>query len=588
MTSEPLRAPEGHAVLIGISNYGDPEFPPIPAAANSLNGMLALLTDPQLCGWRPDQVTVIRDARDSARLAQQLRRVARATSGPLLIYYVGHGTAISTGELCLILADTDGEDADLTGLEYTKVKRILLESPASVKVVILDCCYSGRAIEALGSAEADQLARLSDVRGVYTLTAADSLAHVVSPDLQATSPTSFTGQLLALVRAGLPGGPEQLTLADLYPHLRQQLAAQELPRPNQSGTDTADRFIFTRNAATQTEGPDTATRTPTGSVLSAPRRERPSRLGPHQTRRRRSILMIIGTLLALAAIFTATLALTPPRHTAANHTGGEADRSATPAQQGLINAPSLYPTPNCATPTNSSSSETPASSASSTTSATGVVLLPPPADSWRLNNASAGPVTTVTDVGALLHGVGGVSWHTGDRFSPDALFDGRTGELSACSAVLFPWRDFTISFWAKPTGKGGMLVAQDAHDSASFMVYEDGSTGRWIFAMAKSDTATWNFDYYPGPFAKLNAWTQMTVTYDYSSEEMRLYVNGAIQVIGHHAPLGVPLGDFNIGADYLAGDALGEHFAGQIADVRVWTTWLPPDLVGTLATSNSP
>ncbi|HSZ29736.1 MAG TPA: tetratricopeptide repeat protein, partial [Pseudonocardiaceae bacterium] len=236
------------AILIGVAAYDDPAFTPIPAARNSLTGMRDLLADPTLCGWPHETITVLDDPAHPGHLARQIRDLARDTSDVLLLYYVGHGQLTPRGELCLTVTDTVAADPDYTGLLFPWIKDALRESPARVKLVILDCCYAGQAIEALSSP--DDIADLAHTNGSYTLTATtrNQTAHVSPLDQQETTCTSFTGQLIALARAGIPDGPPELTLNTLYPYLRQRLVALGLPQPNQRGTDTADRYVFATNA----------------------------------------------------------------------------------------------------------------------------------------------------------------------------------------------------------------------------------------------------------------------------------------------------------------------------------------------------
>jgi uncharacterized protein YegL len=167
------------------------------------------------------------------------------TNDVLLVYFVGHGTIGRRSQLYLTLTDTEEGDEDLTGMEYSKVRDVLYDSAARVKIVILDCCYSGRAIESLAAKIAD----IADIRGTYVLTASDTTAHVVPLEQQSSRATSFTEELTAVVRAGIPGGPAMLSLTALYPHLRRRLQARGLPAPNQHNVDQADRFDFTCNAA---------------------------------------------------------------------------------------------------------------------------------------------------------------------------------------------------------------------------------------------------------------------------------------------------------------------------------------------------
>jgi glycine betaine/choline ABC-type transport system substrate-binding protein len=247
MNPDPPDYSHSKAILIGTSAYHDKGFLPLPAAANSLKGLQEILVDPQLCMWPTDRVTALPDPADVRRLVANLRRWARETDDVLLLYFVGHGTITPRGELCLAVSDTEVNDPDITGIEYERVRSALLDSPARIKVVILDCCHSGRAIQAL-SHPAD-IADITDVRGVYTITASDHAAHVLPLGQQTGACTSFTGEFLDLIRTGIPDGPETLTLNMIYCQLRTRLHRRKLPAPNQRGTDTAGEFGFTRNAA---------------------------------------------------------------------------------------------------------------------------------------------------------------------------------------------------------------------------------------------------------------------------------------------------------------------------------------------------
>ncbi|MBM7774748.1 hypothetical protein JOD54_004952 [Actinokineospora baliensis] len=250
---------DSHAVLIGVSAYEYTEFPPVRAARNSVEGMRALLTDPALCGWPADRVTVILNPTSVADLASRVADLAEATTGVLLFYYVGHGVLSSRAELCLTVTSTRPNRPRISGLPWDVVAEVLRESPARLRLAIVDCCFAGQAIEALAAADGPTLADLVHVEGTYTLTATtrNRVAHVPPPDQQDSACTSFTGELLDLVRAGIPDKPAQLSFGDIYPLLRQRLQAKGLPAPNQRGTDTASQFPFATNAAVSTSDPTT-------------------------------------------------------------------------------------------------------------------------------------------------------------------------------------------------------------------------------------------------------------------------------------------------------------------------------------------
>ena len=205
-----------------------------------------------MCGWSRDQITVISNPKSVSELGIQLTELAKETTGVLLLYYVGHGVVTERAELCLTVSSTHPGHPGISGLRWETVRHAFLSSPARVRVGILDCCFSGRAIEALSGTGDQVLADLADIRGSYVLTASRSnrTAHVPPPDEQRSACTSFTAELTELVRAGIPGKPDWLSFSDIYPELRQRLVAKGLPAPDRRGTDTADQYQFAANAAT--------------------------------------------------------------------------------------------------------------------------------------------------------------------------------------------------------------------------------------------------------------------------------------------------------------------------------------------------
>jgi glycine betaine/choline ABC-type transport system substrate-binding protein len=274
------------AILVGTSEYGDESFGPLPAAANSLKGLSEILVDDRLCGWPAERVTALLNPDNGPELVMRLREWAQDTEEVLLLYYVGHGTISPSGELCLTLPNTEFNHPDVTGIEYRHIRSALLDSPARIKVVVLDCCFSGRAIEALCSEK--DIADVADIRGAYTITASDQAAHVPPLPEQAHKCTSFTGEFLDLIRTGIPDGPEMLTLSMIYSHLRTRLQGRQLPSPNQRGIDTAGEFAFTRNGA--------LLQTPIEETF--PQRKNPAAAGRSAWHRR---IIAAGAMTALAA-----------------------------------------------------------------------------------------------------------------------------------------------------------------------------------------------------------------------------------------------------------------------------------------------
>jgi len=249
VTTEPKSEEKSRAILIGVSAYEDAEFPSIRAARKSLTAVHRMMSDPKLCGWNPEDITVITNPHSASDLAVKVTNLARATDGVLMIYYVGHGILSRHGELCLTVTTTLSDHPKITGLPWSIVADALRESPARMRLAILDCCFAGQAIEALTGDANEVVANITHIDGVYTLTATtrNRTAHVPSGDIQDTASTSFTGELLELVTTGIPEGPADLTLGIIYAHLKTRLAARGLPLPNQRSTDLGVRFVFSKN-----------------------------------------------------------------------------------------------------------------------------------------------------------------------------------------------------------------------------------------------------------------------------------------------------------------------------------------------------
>src|ERR1039458_4023941 len=128
------------AVVMGTWDY---EFlTPVPAARNSLNRMVSLLTGP-LCGWPESQLLVLANNHDPGDLADQLITAFENAHGMALFYYVGHGQIDMDDQLCLGLVKSRAEAnrRAATSLPFAAVRRALLDSSAATKIVILDCCF---------------------------------------------------------------------------------------------------------------------------------------------------------------------------------------------------------------------------------------------------------------------------------------------------------------------------------------------------------------------------------------------------------------------------------------------------------------
>src|ERR1700729_3228240 len=189
--------PGPSAILVGVSAYEYAELPPIRAARNSLQAMRSMLADPELCGWPRGQLRVIANPLSAEELKAEIAEVAAATTGVLLLYYVGHGVLSAGGELCLSVTATHPDRPETSGLPWRALASTLRGSPAHTRLSILDCCFGGQATTAGPES-------LAPMAGGYTLAATgrDEPAAVPDRDGQGEAWTSVTPE-----RAGLRRRP---------------------------------------------------------------------------------------------------------------------------------------------------------------------------------------------------------------------------------------------------------------------------------------------------------------------------------------------------------------------------------------------
>ncbi|WP_177319901.1 caspase, EACC1-associated type [Actinoplanes philippinensis] len=239
------RKEQSRCLLIGSSRYDDSAtYPNLPAVEHNLRRLAEVLADPELGGFAPDRVHVELNPTES--IGARLADLAERTEDVFLVYYAGHGLVDEDGELYYGLPSMRPGRIWCTALPHQWIRRAMLNTPATSRVLVLDCCFSGRAIEAMTDADATITGQL-DISGAYTLTATSRSRVARAPGGELH--TAFTGELLTLLRSGLPGEGPLLPVTAIFSPLVKALLAKDLPRPQQRGTGTIGDLALIRNAA---------------------------------------------------------------------------------------------------------------------------------------------------------------------------------------------------------------------------------------------------------------------------------------------------------------------------------------------------
>jgi hypothetical protein len=181
----------------------------------------------------------------------------------LIVYYVGHGCLDGGGrgsDYCLVLASTERDFLDTTGLRFKSLAEVLKRSAKAYRTFyILDCCFAGKALRSLQSGS-DEVAHLASTaleveappvrtelpkRGSALLCAANADEFAHTPDH--LSRTAFSDSLIHALEKGDPDLHEKLTLVEAC-----DLVWERLSRENKNRSDPFSRPVV--HAPDQTDG----------------------------------------------------------------------------------------------------------------------------------------------------------------------------------------------------------------------------------------------------------------------------------------------------------------------------------------------
>ncbi|WP_405021326.1 caspase family protein [Kitasatospora sp. NBC_00070] len=231
-------------LLVATATHGGPLLTSVPAAATSCRDLRTALIE--RCGVRPDRLRVLLDPADAQTMARAVTEEAQRADTVLLVYFIGHGLLGPDGELYLAATGTDRLTAGMAGhqaLSFFSLRQALEASRASSVVVVLDCCFSGRA--SLGGGPSLPAFAMTPAHGMYLMGSAEQLA-LAPPD---AVHTAFTGALLEVLAHGDPRGLRQLTLDALFDGVFRTMSERQGPLPRRQAGDRSGQLVIAPNPA---------------------------------------------------------------------------------------------------------------------------------------------------------------------------------------------------------------------------------------------------------------------------------------------------------------------------------------------------
>jgi caspase domain-containing protein len=237
-------------VLVGVSRFPkDPiNLPELPAVAANVEDLKRVLTDLQLVGIPDENIIMLLDEQNPHTVTSRVADEARKAVDTFIFYYAGHGIVGRTSrELYLATQETTHQNAEFgTAISFETIRRAMAQSTAPKRILILDCCYSGRALAGAMGSESDVQRAQLDLQGAYSIASAPANKAAISPPGERH--TAFTGELLKVLDGGLDNGKEELTISDVYNHIRNEFRRRtNLPDPQQSMYQDAGSFVIAHN-----------------------------------------------------------------------------------------------------------------------------------------------------------------------------------------------------------------------------------------------------------------------------------------------------------------------------------------------------
>jgi uncharacterized caspase-like protein len=241
------------ALLAGTASYRDPGLPTIGSAHANIEALHDLLTGSADVGLPAARCVTLHDPTEPDTLLTALSTAARDATDMLLLYYVGHGLLPALGgDLRLAVAGTV-KDHPWTAVSFRDVAAVLHTSRANAKVVILDCCYSGLALQTVPFSPGRRgIHGTTDTEGLYVLTA--TAADWTALGRDGAVHTAFTAALLAVLRNGLPADGDLLPLNAVYGEVRSRLILDGCPHPQKEERNAAGDLALVRNRAYRGSG----------------------------------------------------------------------------------------------------------------------------------------------------------------------------------------------------------------------------------------------------------------------------------------------------------------------------------------------
>ncbi|MGJ6969207.1 caspase family protein [Streptosporangium sp. G11] len=193
---------QSRAVFIGTAKYT--ELSDLPGIEAGMHDLCEVLTHSLTGSFDRSTTSLMLNPSNATEALTPLEEAVTEARDTLFLHISCHGLISPySGDLSLAMVGSR-PDSSFTALPYDWIRELVASCPARRRVIMLDCCYSGRVLGAMGSD--DFVVGTTQIEGTYLISATGSTRVAVAPPGEQY--TSFTGELIRLLRDGIPDGPD--------------------------------------------------------------------------------------------------------------------------------------------------------------------------------------------------------------------------------------------------------------------------------------------------------------------------------------------------------------------------------------------
>lgn len=245
-------------VLIGASTFPKDRknLPSIPHVKNNIRDLALIFADSKIIGIPQKNIVTILNEPIPYNVEAKLAQVARKAKDTLIVYYTGHGFIGNQGgwegKLLLAVKNTIMTEAISTGIStihFDTIRHIVLSSPAKKKILIVDCCFSGRILtQTYQAGTVENLFQGQiDIIGSYAIASAPANKTAIAK--QGEKYTAFSAELIKTLKEGIDNNRSGINLEELYTNIRSELRkkSESMPEPQRANFQDADEIVIALN-----------------------------------------------------------------------------------------------------------------------------------------------------------------------------------------------------------------------------------------------------------------------------------------------------------------------------------------------------